>query len=216
MIMVVANIPALILLEVTTVLVRQDSNLKEMFSVLVFVILIFLGILFMIDINECSLGISGCAHGCRNDVGKYHCICQTGYELADDNHTCIGQLMIIKIMLYMYLDINECDQNNGNCNQICVNKVGSYHCECKSGFIQHHTGFSCHGNNCISFVSFIYCLKDINECATNTDGCTHNCYNLKGSFYCGCNFGYALNSTDNKTCYGISTLMLYITMKEIV
>ena len=97
MIMVDVNIPVLILLEVITALVYQDSNLKEMSSVQVFVILIFLAILFMIDINECSLGISGCTHGCRNDVGKYHCICQTGYELVDDNHTCVGQFMITAI-----------------------------------------------------------------------------------------------------------------------
>ena len=45
----------------------------------------------------------------------------------------------------MHLDINECDQNNGKCNQICVNEVGSYHCECKSGYQLDQTGFSCNG-----------------------------------------------------------------------
>ena len=45
----------------------------------------------------------------------------------------------------MHLDINECDQNNGKCNQICVNEVGSYHCECKSGYQLDQAGFSCNG-----------------------------------------------------------------------
>ena len=45
------------------------------------------------------------------------------------------------------IDINECDQNNGNCNQNCVNEVGSYHCECKSGYQLDQAGYSCNGKS---------------------------------------------------------------------
>ena len=31
-------------------------------------------------------------------------------------------------------DINECNNNNGGCNQLCRNSFGSYHCECSVGF----------------------------------------------------------------------------------
>ncbi len=32
-------------------------------------------------------------------------------------------------------DINECLKHNGGCEQRCVNKPGSYSCECKRGFV---------------------------------------------------------------------------------
>ncbi|KAL3983031.1 EGF-like domain family protein [Acanthocheilonema viteae] len=31
-------------------------------------------------------------------------------------------------------DVNECEQNNGNCEQICINSQGSYRCACEIGF----------------------------------------------------------------------------------
>lgn len=31
-------------------------------------------------------------------------------------------------------DIDECSASNGNCHQVCVNQVGSYRCECHSGY----------------------------------------------------------------------------------
>lgn len=31
-------------------------------------------------------------------------------------------------------DINECERNNGNCEQICINSQGSYRCACETGF----------------------------------------------------------------------------------
>lgn len=30
--------------------------------------------------------------------------------------------------------MNECEQNNGNCEQICINSQGSYRCACEIGF----------------------------------------------------------------------------------
>lgn len=34
----------------------------------------------------------------------------------------------------MYTDINECEKNNGACEQICVNSPGSYKCQCNDGY----------------------------------------------------------------------------------
>ena len=31
-------------------------------------------------------------------------------------------------------DINECAYNNGGCEQVCVNTVGSFVCSCYSGY----------------------------------------------------------------------------------
>ena len=43
------------------------------------------------DIDECSEGISGCSQVCSNTIGNYRCICQNGYQLDSDNHTCLGK-----------------------------------------------------------------------------------------------------------------------------
>lgn len=40
---------------------------------------------------------------------------------------------IANIFLH-FADINECSVNNGGCNHRCVNTVGSFHCECNSGY----------------------------------------------------------------------------------
>ena len=98
------------------------------------------------DINECALGISGCTDVCTNIVGSYYCTCQTGYELTNDNHTCTGQLIIQHYdNTFKNADINECDQNNGKCSQICFNEVGSYVCECQNGYQLDQTGLNCDG-----------------------------------------------------------------------
>ena len=32
------------------------------------------------------------------------------------------------------IDINECEENNGDCSHECANKEGSYECVCPPGF----------------------------------------------------------------------------------
>ena len=50
-------------------------------------------------------------------------------------------------------DIDECDDENGDCDQTCVNEEGTYHCECLSGYILDEDKMRCSGelmggNNC--------------------------------------------------------------------
>lgn len=45
----------------------------------------------------------------------------------------------------MFLDVNECEELNGGCQQTCVNTQGSYHCECSEGFRMHADGRTCIG-----------------------------------------------------------------------
>ena len=48
----------------------------------------------------------------------------------------------------------------------------------------------------------LYGIIDIDECMEGSSGCSDQCYNEVGSFYCSCSDGYKLSSTDNKTCQG--------------
>eukprot|EP00731_Ephydatia_muelleri_P016533 Em0009g957a len=41
------------------------------------------------DINECSLGTSGCAQICTNTIGSYVCSCYPGYQISFNNQTCV-------------------------------------------------------------------------------------------------------------------------------
>ena len=51
------------------------------------------------------------------------------------------------------------------------------------------------------YIRVIYFNVDIDECTNNTDNCNQTCTNTEGSFTCGCNGGYELNS-DGTTCNG--------------
>ena len=43
------------------------------------------------------------------------------------------------------LDINECEDNNGGCSQICTNTEGSFDCSCTDGYLLHSDGRQCTG-----------------------------------------------------------------------
>ena len=51
-------------------------------------------------------------------------------------------------MIHPYLvltDINECATANGGCDQICINKPGSFECQCKPGYALGLDGKTCTG-----------------------------------------------------------------------
>jgi len=49
------------------------------------------------------------------------------------------------MQLFPSIDINECDDNNGGCEQICTNTDGSFQCDCRSGFTLNNDGMTCDG-----------------------------------------------------------------------
>ena len=51
--------------------------------------------------NECTLGTHLCEHTCVNDIGSYHCICDTGYQLEGNGLSCSG---IIYTLYILYVD----------------------------------------------------------------------------------------------------------------
>ena len=43
------------------------------------------------------------------------------------------------------IDNNECEVNNGGCNQNCNNTLGSYMCSCEEGYSLNFDRFNCSG-----------------------------------------------------------------------
>ncbi|XP_055910382.1 fibrillin-2 isoform X2 [Eupeodes corollae] len=78
-----------------------------------------------VDIDECAEGIAKCQN-CRNNHGSYDCICPSGFELSDDEATCV--------------DVNECEayaEEEGApavCSHECENTQGSFVCKCPDLF----------------------------------------------------------------------------------
>ena len=63
-------------------------------------------------------------------------------------------------------DIDECDTNNGGCEQMCTNSVGSFMCLCNSGYIinsddssmcdgESHINLHYHAFKCVAVFYFI-------------------------------------------------------------
>jgi hypothetical protein len=66
-------------------------------------------------------------------------------------------------------DIDECMENNSNCQQTYRNTAGSYLCECREGFMLCEDYHTC---------------KDVDECQTNPCLSGQLCTNTYGSYYC--------------------------------
>lgn len=131
----------------------------------------------------------------------------------------------------LFLDIDECQENNGNCEKICQNTHGSYECSCPEGFRLKSDGKNCEDiNECLSrnghgpcqdicentvgsykcscanltgtqLASDQHSCENIDECKSGNSGCSHGCVNTRGKAFCTCPDGFVLGS-DWKTCQG--------------
>ncbi|KAK0168259.1 hypothetical protein PV327_002083 [Microctonus hyperodae] len=79
------------------------------------------------NVNPCTLNL--CEQRCEFISQKVVCTCWDGYRFTPtsiDNNNRDDKSMCI--------DIDECKENIHNCEQICVNILGSFICSCKHGF----------------------------------------------------------------------------------
>ncbi|RDD36185.1 Latent-transforming growth factor beta-binding protein 1, partial [Trichoplax sp. H2] len=87
-------------------------------------------------------------------------------------------------------DFDECASSaTNNCQQVCVNTIGGYTCDCQSGYQLNADGKTC---------------LDADECFKNSQICGQICTNTNGSYICSCHSGFNLNS-DNKSCIAATT-----------
>lgn len=78
----------------------------------------------------------------------------------------ICKVLTSSVSNYVLLsDIDECTENRDNCGQLCSNIIGSYSCNCRSGYRLASDGVTCNGTQvpgpfliCQS-VSFTYRYK---------------------------------------------------------
>ena len=159
-----------------------------------------------IDVDECQTNNAGCNQTCTDTYGSFECSCGTGYKLAVDDLDCDGNNLTFKCMKFRsscFIDVDECQTNNGGCNQTCTDTYGSFECSCGTGYILAVDNLDCDGNNltfkCMKFRNS--CFIDVNECQTSNGGCNQTCTNTYGSFECSCGIGYTL-AVDNLDCDG--------------
>ncbi|XP_002931771.2 fibrillin-2 [Xenopus tropicalis] len=78
------------------------------------------------------------------------------------------------------VDIDECKEIPGICtNGVCINQIGSFRCECPTGF---------------SYNDLLLVCEDIDECSSGDYFCQRNadCINSPGTYRCECSTGFKL------------------------
>ncbi|XP_069493225.1 growth arrest-specific protein 6 isoform X2 [Ambystoma mexicanum] len=136
---------------------------------------------------------------------------------------------------------DECFVNNGGCNQVCLNKPGSYHCSCFSGYVlqsnnricedideckhstaicgtarcrNHLSSYSCHCNNGYKYNELVKACEDVDECEQKL--CEQTCVNTPGSYTCHCDGRRGVKlSSDMNTCEDILPCVSFATEKSI-
>ena len=66
-----------------------------------------------------------------------------------------------KLIPQLLTDINECNTNNGGCEQICTNTMGSYECSCSPRYLLSTNGHSCLGMEYNCSVWLIILIKTL-------------------------------------------------------
>ena len=113
--------------------------------------------------NECENQQHDCdaeVSNCRNTDGSYYCDCITGYQARFNHETFMTEFLSKNFLKIRFLtrtrsslntslklvkvvtgsseciDVDECEEKEYTCtfNSTCINTIGSYECECDSGY----------------------------------------------------------------------------------
>ena len=166
---------------------------------------------------------ASCSHTCRpnrDTEGSYQCWCRPGYK---------------EINQVECEDIDECTNSGHDCEQVCLNTIGSFLCSCNDTYRlgpdgkhcvdyikcvsdDDHTCDELHmvcvndagGYHCVCSSGFTHDgnrCQDVDECASGDHDCDQVCQNTQGGFICSCEEGY--ERTDG-ACTGQYVIMLYV------
>ncbi|XP_066182548.1 multiple epidermal growth factor-like domains protein 6 [Sylvia atricapilla] len=103
------------------------------------------------DVDECEVLNGGCQHGCVNTHGSFQCQCRAGFRLHADGRTCIGDKFSQVVDVHSFTAssapaVNSCSNNNGGCEQDCVQlSEDHYKCQCQPGYQLRTDAKSCEG-----------------------------------------------------------------------
>ncbi|XP_017074068.1 multiple epidermal growth factor-like domains protein 6 [Drosophila eugracilis] len=191
------------------------------------------------DINECAEFDDDdrpryCEHKCENLIGSYICHCPEGYHLLDDHQSCASNTKKPSKQTKcpsgfertadgsQCQDINECISltNPHNCQQECINAIGSFNCSCIAGYHLMSDMKSCEldaiekppetvlqcshfiqdGNRCscprgLKLINNTTC---VDPCEIENNGCEHICHTSTGG-QCSCRNGFSINA-NGKSC----------------
>lgn len=85
-----------------------------------------------------------CEQQCTVYLQRVICTCFDGYKFSPENQkqgktpVCVGGFPLINLLFAFVTiissDVDECLDNNGDCEHECINELGSYRCECRDGF----------------------------------------------------------------------------------
>ena len=120
--------------------------------------------MFIHSVDECLLGLHNCDVNatCMNTDESYICSCKEGF--TGNGVFCSGKSALTKkvyvnssrgstavTISMFYTDVDECQFEESPCNQVCINKVGSYECLCSLGFVFNPVEERCVGMLCHSY-----------------------------------------------------------------
>lgn len=136
------------------------------------------------DENNCKKGGAGGASGASG--------CKADEELQCRNGTCLRLDRVCDGVNDCghwedepkeLCNRNECADNNGGCDHVCVDLNVGFQCHCRQGY-------ALSGNSS---------CKDVDECLV-AGSCSQLCTNEKGSFKCECHLGYSKDRHDATRC----------------
>ncbi|KAI4890777.1 hypothetical protein NFI96_027938, partial [Prochilodus magdalenae] len=113
-------------------------------------------------LDHCAMG-HDCEHICVSSDGSYHCQCRVGFVLNEDRKTCSRKTLLGNHWLkadkthcvirgvisrssvshsQLIAGLDHCAMGHG-CEHICVSSDGSYHCQCRTGFVLNEDKRTC-------------------------------------------------------------------------